>query len=479
MEHLTKRGQRVGTAEAGAASFRDELRAEHLAEQLYADRTLDREVELLDGAKGPEAGLARTSPNSMSAHARDMRPTGHSELQGTAMRGWRGVAIGVALTLVCLACGEPVPDSSRRVLEQWTVGAEPIVSIGGLLEDRPDHHLHGVSGAARLSDGRIVVATRQSAELKFFGPDGAHIRTVGGEGDGPGEMRNIMQLVALPGDTLLVLSFRPGLTWFSATGDYLQSLPVDLANVGAARCRSGEGNWHVLVDGSIVVILEALFSGPVCPPRPPSPYRESALIGRWLPATGHFDTIAILPGTERNSGNFRVFGLSLLLAFSENRIFAADTGDDKILAFDLKGDTLGILPTPWQRTPVPPSHKRARTRDRTLLDGSIQRGSEYLYPDLYPSAGRLMVSRLEQLWVMEYPGLSQPFSSWRLAGTYGFLVDPEGARWRVLDSDGTLLAEVRTPSGLFPLEIGEGYVLGVSRDTLDVETVSLHELVRD
>ena len=255
--------------------------------------------------------------------------------------------------------------------------------------------------------------------------------------------------------------------------DDVRSTPVDLWSVGGVECRIGESNWYVLADASLLTILEDNFNGRDCPTPPPSPWRMSGLIGRQVVETGHFDTLAIMPASERNSPNYRVYGKSLVLGFAADRIYAGDTGSEVILALGFSGDTLAILPTPFDAVPIP---ARGKTTERR--PGGMMQMNDYMYPDEYPLFGRLLVSRTGNLWVMAYPQIEEPISSWRLTSTYAFLVDEAGARWRVLSPSGALLAEVQTPPGLFPLEVGEDYVLGVSKDELDVETVSLHALTR-
>ena len=144
----------------------------------------------------------------------------------------------------------------------------------------------------------------------------------------------------------------------------------------------------------------------------------------------------------------------------------------------LAGDTLATLPTPFDPVSVSSAAKRERVRRFTRADGSLEIGSAYMYPDEYPLFARLLVSRAGNLWVMAYPAIEEPISSWRLASTYAFLVEDGGARWRVLSPRGEVLAEVRTPHGFFPLEVGDDYILGVSKDELDVETVSVYSLAR-
>jgi hypothetical protein len=77
-----------------------------------------------------------------------------------------------------------VENTSPQWLEsqQWRLTEEPIVDIGG--GDTAEEQLHRVRGAARLSDGRIVVADGGSQELRFYAPSGEHERSAGGRGGG-------------------------------------------------------------------------------------------------------------------------------------------------------------------------------------------------------------------------------------------------------------------------------------------------------
>jgi hypothetical protein len=55
-----------------------------------------------------------------------------------------------------------------------------------------------ISALAVDARGRILVLDAQAAELRIFGPDGAHLRTVGGRGAGPGEFRTPVGLTLHP-----------------------------------------------------------------------------------------------------------------------------------------------------------------------------------------------------------------------------------------------------------------------------------------
>ena len=135
-------------------------------------------------------------------------------------------------------------------LQRWSLSEEPSVVIGGG-DEREGYLLHHVVGAVRLGDGRIVIANLSSLELKYYDPEGRHLFDAGGRGDGPGEFRSFDQLVRLPGDSILVLSWHSGLTRFGRDGQYASSSLAALPPRG--RCWYTEGQDYLLSDGSIPV----------------------------------------------------------------------------------------------------------------------------------------------------------------------------------------------------------------------------------
>ena len=105
------------------------------------------------------------------------------------------------------ACADPAPQNTAvvrdsagvRIVENstpiwhegeaWRLSPEPIVDIGG--GDTEDDQLFRVTGAARLSNGQIVIANGGSVELKFYASNGAHMFDAGGAGGGPGELQSV------------------------------------------------------------------------------------------------------------------------------------------------------------------------------------------------------------------------------------------------------------------------------------------------
>lgn len=83
----------------------------------------------------------------------------------------------------------------------WRLVAE--LRIGALEGEGPD--VFGqVADVAADGTGRIYVLDAQAAELRAFGPDGTHLWTAGGEGQGPGEFSGPVGLTVRDGEVWVV-----------------------------------------------------------------------------------------------------------------------------------------------------------------------------------------------------------------------------------------------------------------------------------
>lgn len=120
-------------------------------------------------------------------------------------------------------------DTVAGVVHVTNAGAPPewrlarVVSIGPRSvqeQETPDEF--GLVGAVALGPGGTVfVADAANSEIRVFGPDGAHLRTFGRGGEGPGEFRSIYS-IAWVGDRLLTYDPHLGrIGEFSAEGEWL------------------------------------------------------------------------------------------------------------------------------------------------------------------------------------------------------------------------------------------------------------------
>ncbi|HEX7117712.1 MAG TPA: efflux RND transporter permease subunit [Longimicrobiales bacterium] len=99
-----------------------------------------------------------------------------------------------------------------------------IGTMGGVGAPRPDEFGRARSVVAG-ADGAIYVADAQAHEVRVFGPDGRHLRTIGRNGGGPGEFASLYAFAWI-GDTLAAFDPRNARIGFlSADGAWIGSVP--------------------------------------------------------------------------------------------------------------------------------------------------------------------------------------------------------------------------------------------------------------
>lgn len=115
------------------------------------------------------------------------------------------------------------------------------------------------------SRGRILVLDDMTNEFHVFSPRGEHLRSVGGEGGGPGEFTDPFQIFVLPGDSVLVPDLgNARASVFGPDGSLARTFPVDALDLAARRWGvSGEGDVIARRSGSVDALLRLDARGEV------------------------------------------------------------------------------------------------------------------------------------------------------------------------------------------------------------------------
>jgi len=93
----------------------------------------------------------------------------------------------------------PSETVSITLDEQWRRGGEDDDVLFGV-----------VSQLVQDKEGNVYLLDGQLSEVQVLSPGGEHLRTIGREGEGPGEFRNASDMYLGPGGTLGVLQIFPG-----------------------------------------------------------------------------------------------------------------------------------------------------------------------------------------------------------------------------------------------------------------------------
>lgn len=367
-----------------------------------------------------------------------------------------------------------VHPASMAGLPIWSL-SEPEGVIGRAAEEDPAHQFTQVRGAVRLSDGRIVVGDWGSKEARYFDASGRHLLTVGGAGEGPGEVRFLYAVDRIHSDTLVVGGWPIGSRyWFDEGGDFVrnQSLGPWFPGMLGRTLPDGSLLLDTFEFGSYGNALETWAAN-----GPDEDFRPAGIVERVSVDGAHVDTIApILGELHHKTGelplSFAMHALPHtpvgLVAWSASRIFVGHTERPEVRVHSYDGALQTIIR--WTAEPVP-----VRPVDHRAFEDGLMAGlrrpdlaprfrrwlSEISYPELKPTFAAMISDESGHLWVRpSAPG------------------DASAVSWTVYGPTGVAEATVSVPAHYRLLDVDDTHLLATWKDELDVEYVSSHRVLR-
>ena len=347
----------------------------------------------------------------------------------------------------------------------WQVGEEPTLLIGSANSEE----LIRPRDAIRLDDGRLVVTDEGSRQVKFFAPDGRLLRAVGRQGRGPGEYATLWTVRPFGPDSLMVFDYNlERVSILDSQGSFGRSFTVVF----------GPNYWAQGVLHDSLVFLASPGEGQR---RNDSAgiYWDSTWFVLYRGADLPIDTIgryALAERAGRASARQRAyhFGHRLQFALAHDRVYVGWSQSYEIGEYTTDGKLLRLIRRAYERRPVTAEVKAqfradyeamVRAEAGDVTPEQMRRFLEFVddadYPEYLPAYSALLIDADGNLWAEDYRIHTESES-----------------RWTVFDSTGRWLGTVDMPDGLQVLEIGRDYVLGLRKDDLDLERVSLHALGR-
>ena len=408
----------------------------------------------------------------------------------------RTVVVGVAIAIV--ACGESreitpsgveVTDSAgTRIVTSppreavfADLAAEPALSIG--LLDGPEELLFGdIESVARDAAGNLIVADGQALEIRIFGPDGGWLRSLGREGEAPGEFLTLRGAWPLADGTILALDTRlDRITRFGAEGttartatlsspDDLIVLPVGLGGPGAVL--STATAFGVPSSGSLAGSLEDVMESMFARDREIVFFLRHGLDGILLDtlAEGINPPLAVSStgtGTDMQVHMGQVpFAPRPIATGSEHGVAFTNGATYEIRVFNEAGDLrliarLDEAPTvrtdehleTWVRNPG------GRERDEVWVRERLERYRSVELPESLPAYTLVLFADTGDLWAQRFRVRGESMD-----------------RWDVFSADGVHLGRVGVPASFRIEEISRGQVVGNAMDELGVERVEVRDL---
>ena len=348
----------------------------------------------------------------------------------------------------------------------WRLSSEPLVDIGGGNDEQ--QQLFRVTGAVRLSDGRIVVANSGTHELRFYDPQGTYLSSLGGEGGGPGEFVFIGPVWLFATDSLLVFDTTPlRMSVFSVDGDGGEFVRTfRLASLG----QGVPFPIGVFSDGTVLARTSSSSSGmpPAGLSRDPLHLWRYSLDGELLDTVGTFEGDEMYRAAVGQGvvGMSVPFGRRARTAPSGTHLFFGSGDSYKIDVFSSNGSLERsirqlVANAPVTKEEIERIRRPPEDQSRPRPPGFRRMLNTMPFPETKPAYGELVVDAAGNLWVAEY--------SLRLF---------DATAWTVFDPQGTLLGTVQMPRGNRVRQIGHDFVLVTWRDEDDVEHVVMYDLVK-
>lgn len=358
----------------------------------------------------------------------------------------------------------------------WRVDSVAEWSIGDGGEAGTTPKLHDIRDAVLLSDGSVLIVEGSTQEILWVDPQADVVHRVGGPGDGPQQFGGISSVFdADDGSYYVVDAARKRIVRLSAEGRWIgdSAFPPAITAVLASH-RAPDGTWFVLSSGRLEETGAARNSGGTVVGRVRRPRLVVLHTGIDDPAV---DTITTVLGPESAVGAALMgpvaLGATALFAGSGEGVWVGDTSQEEVRWWGR-----GMQQPRWI---VRWSHPRSRVVDALVHEalwrqvGELVSAAEVMQmrgiipvSDWLPAFGALIGSDEGHLWIGSY------------ASYMGEVLElPQRAQeWLILDLERTQAGRVVTPRGLRVLRTGRGYVLGVHRDDLGVESLRLHRVSR-
>ena len=387
-------------------------------------------------------------------------------------------AIRLVFMLPIIACGEEgvwtgtVTDSAGVAIVAnpeegvWTAGVEWTFEEDmrfGALEADPEYQFGQVGFVAVGSAGQIYVSDIQAQHVKVFSSNGQYERTIGGAGNGPGEIgRTAGHLGLSLGDTLIV----PDLTnrrinRYAPDGAVLPSTPLRPEAGRPVRYKAtSTGGFFAQVRLQPPDTLDHIVA-----------IEPSGLFG---------DTLITFPsgGASRVAGETHQFSPEPMWAVTDSlTVLYGVNNEYRIGLYDSNGALTRILTRPFEPAPVTDRDIRAYFvyLDQAWLDAGVlpsrlpELHSRVHFAEFYPAYFAIHIGYRGTIWIqmIQTPGGLTDEELER----YNFLEEFGSPRFEVFDVTGLFLGVVEMPSRFQPRLFRGNMVYGVWRDDLDVQYI--------
>lgn len=311
------------------------------------------------------------------------------------------------------------------------------------------------------SQGRIYVGDQLRAEITVLAPDGSVLRTIGRQGEGPGEFRYIRNLQILPGDSVMVYDLALYRMTVFAPGSGEVAYVANLASTGSL---TPPNSLEKLPDEKVLFATHRLpFSAGSDDPA--SDYNRNQVV-RLLDWDGKVrrDSVVVVPASQplvaRQGRSVAVtsnpFGRpGALKVGPDGRIYYGEGDSLSIRIYSLDGRLVGGFSLPY--TP-PPVTSRDIEEASEGMDEVLKKTLREHAPRTWPAFRNFVFDEAGRIWIGLLGAAGQP------------------ARWIAFSDSGEPACAATLPPNVDLRLIRGKKAYGISTDELDVPRVVAYDV---
>ena len=354
--------------------------------------------------------------------------------------------------------------------EEWTLAEELRI---GAQEGPPEYQFGSVHRIAVDSRNRILVLDGMEQHIQVYSPEGVYQQTIGGRGEGPGELQAAMFLLIGPGDTILVPDGR---------NLRFNRYAPDGSASGSSRMPLEAGRPITFNTTPSGVIAEQIRPAAV-PGEPTSGNPNDVLVLLATDGTVTDTLMTFAPGAMIGPGGVRAFAPEPSWDITDDLQLLFGGTDDYRISLYARGRLTRIITKPFQRIAV-------TDQDQAAVMGVMERRwaaepsvteemrarlrSRWSFADVYPAYQSVAFGPAGTIWVQRVKLVSQfsddDLENWQSA---------RSAEWDVFDRDGRFLGTVAMPQRFTPMQFRGDEIYGVARDESGVEYVVRLRVIGD
>lgn len=354
------------------------------------------------------------------------------------------------ILLLLSACSKGTADQSESdEVVSWMLEEDLRI------DEHADYYLGSVASVAVRADGTLLVADQEENHVKVISREGLLLRTLGRQGQGPGEFQGLLQASLARGDSLYVLDGMRKVSVFADTS-YTLARTVQLA--GDLEGRRSPTKLIVLPENGFLVSYGV----------PPILGGEGDPVLYRVREDGELMGLVDVPQQGQNRIQIQVertvmpldlpFDRRSVIALGPTgRLYHGITDSLAITVLKPSGEALYHWTLPAESRAVTENDLRTFAEDFAAAADEATRHSareairdavrEAGLPETQPAFYDLLVDDRQRVWIRRDPE------------------HVETAAWWIASTDGKLLGQVSLPGSVRLQTVRAGYVYGMISDS--------------